>query len=154
MVGIIFIFVFLNMAFSQEALERDKMAINIAKQTRVREIDNSLPDMPYEEWLLELAGAKTRVSWEVNDCGEQTGDLSIDHARDIPMCVESLVAFEGNTKLHVVLHVGFFNKGITAKSAYFFYAVIIKPDGHQDWSIKKLSQLPNAIKTIKAIDVS
>jgi len=73
-------------------------AVEAAKKTSVHQIENSLPDKAFEQWLRELVGPNAQVVWNVNDCGEQTGDPSIDHARDIPLCVDSQVTFKGNRK--------------------------------------------------------
>ena len=127
---------------------RDASAIEAAKNTTVRRLDPSLPDKAFAIWLRDLVGPEAEIKWEVNDCGEQTGNPSVDKGRDFPMCTETEVAIQGACRLHVVLSVGTFRTGIKAGSASFFYAVLIKPDGSRIW-IKNLSRLPEAIKAHK-----
>jgi hypothetical protein len=148
MVQLALAFMFLFLAPSQNEA-RNAKAIEKAKQTSVHQIENSLPDKAFEQWLLELVGPNAQVVWDVNDCGEQTGDPSIDHARDIPMCVDSQVTFKGSKKLHIVLGIGSIKTGVSPEPATFRHAVFVQNNGAQDWSVKKLSQLPEAIKTMK-----
>jgi len=70
----------------------DAEAIATAKRTNVRQIEPSLPNRAFEPWLRGVTGARTEVRWEVNDCGEQTGDPALDKGRDFPMCAEAQVA--------------------------------------------------------------
>jgi hypothetical protein len=68
---------------------RDAEAIAAAKNASVQRIDPSLPDKPLEKWLREIVGHQARITWEVNDCGEQTGNPEDDKGRDFPMCIEA-----------------------------------------------------------------
>jgi hypothetical protein len=133
----------------QSALQAiNAKAIEAAKNTDVHQIEPSLPSRAFARWLRDVAGPQAEISWEVNDCGEQTGDPSLDKGRDFPMCAEAQVTLGGKRKLHVVLPVGTFKTGIRTGPASFFYAVIVEMDGSQTW-IKSLSRLPEAIKTAK-----
>jgi len=127
------------------AQARDARAIAAAKNTSVHRMDPSLPDRPLERWLREVAGRQARITWEVNDCGEQTGNPETDKGRDFPMCAEAQVTLQGKRKLYVAFSVGTFKTGVHTGSVRFAYAVIHRPGG-RDRSIRKLSQLPEAIK--------
>ncbi len=50
-------------------------------------LDPALPELPFEDWLLSLLPPGTTLVYEDSDCGEQTGDPSIDADRDIPKCL-------------------------------------------------------------------
>jgi len=126
----------------------DAKAVETAKNTNVRQIESSLPDKSFEQWLRGLVGMQTRIDWEVNDCGEQTGDPAVDRGRNFPMCVSALVNLTGKRRLDVQLVVGSFKGGIRAGPASLFYAVITHPDGSHK-SVALLSRLPEAIKALK-----
>lgn len=49
--------------------------ISRVKNISVATLDQALPEAGFEQWLQTEAGADTRLEWEVNDCGEQTGSL-------------------------------------------------------------------------------
>jgi hypothetical protein len=124
---------------------RDAEAIAAAKRASVNRIDPSLPDKPLEKWLREVVGRQPRITWEVNDCGEQTGNPELDKGRDFPMCVEAQVRVKQKTTLHVSVSVGTFKTGVRPGAVRFAYAVIEQPGGRSK-SVRKLSQVPKAIK--------
>jgi hypothetical protein len=124
---------------------RDAEAIAAAKNASVRRMDPSLPDKPLEKWLREVVGRQARITWEVNDCGEQTGNPEADKGRDFPMCAEAQVTLQRKRKLYVAFSVGTLKTGEHAGSVRFAYAVI-EPPGGRSIPISKLSQLPEAIK--------
>ena len=133
----------------QSALQaRDAKAIEAAKNTNVHQIEPSLPNKEFEQWLRDGVGPQAEIKWEVNDCGEQTGNPALDKGRDFPICVDAQVTLERKRKLHVVLPVGTFKTGVGTGPAGFSYAVIVALDGSQTW-IKSLSRLPEAIKAVK-----
>jgi hypothetical protein len=87
-------------------------AINRAKQTIVMELDRRLPRTTFERWLLDLFGPLAMTHWEVNDCGDQTGNPSVDQGRDFPMCVEASAALGGDRRLHLLQVVATFKTGV------------------------------------------
>lgn len=122
---------------------QDTKPIEIAKNTNVRQIEPSLPDQAFAPWLRGVVGAQAEVKWEVNDCGEQTGNPALDKGRDFPMCVEAQVNLVGKRRLFVSLSVGTFKNGAKNGPASFRHAVIMEPDGSLTW-VKSLSRLPAA----------
>ncbi|HET9179175.1 MAG TPA: hypothetical protein VFQ24_12530 [Terriglobia bacterium] len=124
---------------------RDARAIAAAKNTSVHRLDPSLPDKPLEKWLQNVVGPHTPIAWEVNDCGEQTGNPESDKGRDFPICVEAQVTLPQKHTLSVSVSVGTLNTGVRASAAGLAYAVIVGPDGSAR-SIRTLSQVPEAIK--------
>lgn len=138
----------LTLSTSQTALQaRDAKAIEAAKNTSVHLMEAALPDKPFEAWLRGFVGHQRDIHWEVNDCGEQTGNPQLDKGRDFPMCAEAQVTLRGKHKLSVVLSVGTSKTGVAASPARFFYAAIDGP-GNSTKLVKKLSRLPEAIKGI------
>lgn len=124
---------------------RDARAIAMAKNISVHRLDPSLPDKTLARWLQDVVGPKANIVWEVNDCGEQSGNPESDKGRDFPICVEAQAALQQKSKLFVSVSVGTFKTGAQPASVGLAYAVIIVP-GRSAKSIGKLSQVPEAIK--------
>ena len=70
------------------ANKKQKAAIQRAKNLIVSSFDRSLPNVSLEFFLKYEAGGAP-IKWEVNDCGEQTGNPATDRGHDSPMCVEA-----------------------------------------------------------------
>ena len=51
------------------------------------DLDPALPDLPLEDWLLDVLPVGTTLLYEVCDCREQSGDLSVDTPGDTPECL-------------------------------------------------------------------
>ena len=134
------------LAGSRTPLEAsDAEAIAAAKSANVRQIEPSLPDQAFVQWLRGVAGEHAEVKWEVNDCGEQTGDPALDKGRDFPMCAEAQTSLGGNRRLSVSLSVGTFKTGVRKGPASLVSVVITEPDGSLHW-VKSLSRLREAVK--------
>src|SRR5687768_10830435 len=88
----------------------DQTAIRYARSFAVSKLEKGLPGQRFDLWLRKLAGKRSRISWEVNDCGEQTGSPA-DRGRDVPMCVEA-TAVSFDLHIGVSLGVGTFRRGI------------------------------------------
>lgn len=145
--ALLFIFLALNSMAAQNPA-RDAKAITAAKHTNVWQIEDSLPDKPFEMWLRDLIGPQAQIAWEVNDCGEQSGNPEVDKGRNFPMCVSAVVELAGRGKLDVMLAVGTFRSGVTAGPASLWLVAITSPGG-QTTFVKSLSLLPEAIKALK-----
>jgi hypothetical protein len=125
---------------------RDARAIAAAKHTSVHRLDPALPGKMLAKWLRQVVGPQAPIAWEVNDCGEQTGNPETDAGRDFPMCVEAQVTLQKKRTLSISVSVGTLQTGVQPDSVEFADAVITRPDGSAR-SIRKLSQLPDAIKS-------
>jgi len=122
----------------------DVKAIDRAKSTIVQEIDPRLPRVPLAQWLAKLVpGVDTK--WEVNDCGEQTGDPEVDRGRDFPMCVQGDLALAKDRHLYVLVVVGTFKKGLASGSPHFFGATTVEQGRPTKW-VTKLGDLPAALQ--------
>jgi hypothetical protein len=99
----------------------DQAAIRHAKSVLVSSLDSSLPKVTLEFFLnYESGGAD--IHWEVNDCGEQTGNPATDRGSDSPMCVEADFT-KDQTDVTVIVSVGAFQKGLSGKLALFSVTV-------------------------------
>jgi hypothetical protein len=92
--------------------KRDKQAIEQAKNVLVSTFDKRLPKVTLE-YFLKSESDNGRIAWEVNDCGEQTGNPAIDRGRDLPLCAQATVSGPNLRLIIVVLAVGTFHKGVT-----------------------------------------
>ena len=119
----------------------DEAAIQRAKSVLVSSLDSSLPKVSLEFFLNYEAGG-TPIKWGVTDCGEQTGNPSLDHGSDSDMCVEA--DFEKDqTDVAVLVSVGRFEKGPSGTPA-FFSASLTGPSG-QKHSLRRLGELPKEL---------
>jgi len=77
-------FLVLSVAQAEESTERDRKRLNAMKASG---LDPALPDVSFEEWLSGVLPKGVEVAYERNDCGEQTGEPSIDSRREMPACL-------------------------------------------------------------------
>lgn len=125
-----------------QSKKRDAAAISYAKATLVSRIEKGMPNQRFDSWLKRRAGGKPNVTWEVNDCGEQTGTPA-DRGRDFPMCVEAN-AQSGEMAIVISINVGTFKRGITGRPQLRFAQLHFEGEEHE--AINKLRDLAPAIK--------
>jgi len=125
----------------QSADKAEQVAIQRAKKALVSSLDHSLPKVSLEFFLNYEAGGAP-IQWEVNDCGEQTGNPSTDRGSDSPMCVEADFA-KNQTAVTVLVSVGTFQKGLTGDPA-LFSVTVNGPDGRSR-SLRRLGELPKEL---------
>lgn len=121
---------------------RDQRAIELARQIPVSMLEAGLPNQPLVQWLAEAAGAGAKIDWEVNDCGEQTGNPDLDRGRDFPLCVEAIAKLANGRIANVFVVVGTFQKGIAGTPSLWSIEI-----GRDRFSpVPKLRDLPPRIK--------
>jgi len=120
-------------------------AINAAKNAVAQDIDKTLPRMTFEAWVRGLVGAQAALKWSTNDCGEQTGNPTLDRGRDFPICAEVQVAVAGGRQLSLSLMVGSTSRGLTVGPPKFRQGNISGPKGSRMIWIEKLSDVPKRI---------
>ena len=108
-------------------------AIDWAKKTIVNDVDSSLPRTTFERWLLDLFGPLAKTQWEINDCGEQTGNPHVNQGRDFPMCVDASVALGDDRTLYLLLVVGTFKTGVRRETPTFFYGCLTQGGVPTQW---------------------
>ncbi len=112
-----------------------------AKKALVSDLEPGLPTVGLEQYLkTEVANAA--IEWEVNDCGEQTGDPATT-PDDFPMCAQATVSGPGGNKVIVMVAVGTFKQGIKGKPRVFYLAAV-KPDGTTE-HFSELSEIANQL---------
>ena len=118
---------------------RDRKMIAHTKAIQVSQLDSKLPAIPFERWLIKEAGEGAQITWEVNDCGEQTGTAE-DDDRDFPMCVEADARLRDKRVIVVSIVVGTYKLGISGKPATWW--ITVGPDPGKDEPLKTLSEVP------------
>jgi hypothetical protein len=134
------------MVLHQQVVEQssDQPAIRHARQALAQDIDPTLPRNSFDDWLRALVGPAARVTWETNDCGEQTGNPALDRGRDFPVCAEVRADLSANRTLRISLIVGTVAKGVSGKPG-FFSATFDGPGG----PLQDLRTLPQVQATVR-----
>ena len=125
---------------TQERLQQQRL-IDLVKLTPARDFDSTLSKIRFERWLQDVAGKGIALRWELNDCGEQTGDPAVDSKRDIPACVEAAADLPGERAFAIHIQVGTFS-GKTQKPAVRAIYIQIAKRLHQ---AARLRDLPAAL---------
>lgn len=117
-------------------------AIDLAKQVDTATLDPSLPRQSFEHWFRGVIDSAGKIDWEVNDCGEQTGNPAVDRNRDFPFCVEAKAALPFGPTVTVMIVVGSERRGVVdAPRVWWIY---IEQDA-QIQEIDSLARLEMAI---------
>ena len=127
----------------QPALE--KRAIERARRLPVAQLQPGLPKQELAKWISRAVGPEVTVRWEVNDCGESSGDPRIDRARDMPMCAAATADLPGGWVAIVSVVMGTFGKGIGTPQ---LHSVNLGKDSRFE-SITRLGDLPGRIQAIR-----
>jgi hypothetical protein len=109
---VILLFILKVTAFAHSS--EDAPAIAYAKRISVSRIERGMPSTQFGVWFANIVGPRTPITWEVNDCGEQTGTPQ-DRGRDFPMCVEVHAQQAKDFFISVSLQVGTFKRGVRGK---------------------------------------
>ncbi len=113
-----------------------------AKTTLVSRIEKGLPRQAFAVWFQKLVGRKTPITWEINDCGEQTGTPE-DRGRDFPMCVEATAKTSADFYISVNIQYGTFKRGITRGKPvvrFIYCGDEVRQNGVDLNTLKELSQ--------------
>ena len=128
--------------WSQDADQAEQSVIARAKKIQVSTIDVRLPKVTLEFFLnYESEGAP--IHWEVNDCGEQTGNPAADQGRNFPTCVEADFDVH-HRSVSVVIAVGNSNQK-DRDTPGFFGGSITNPDGTSR-TVQRLGDLPAQLR--------
>lgn len=128
---------------SAQDLQQEDRAITFVKGTPAKDFDSALPKVRFERWLLDVVPPKTKLLWELNDCGEQTGDPAIDSQRDIPLCVETGGTLPDGRRFSIQIVIGTSQKAKLEKPA--LRSIIIELNKRLA-EVKRLRDLPELLK--------
>jgi hypothetical protein len=102
----------LPLAAEDSAQINREAALALVWRVPASDLDEALPERPLREWLADVVGPDVPIDWELNDCGEQTGNPAADRSRDIPECVAARVALSGDRVAVIQLIVGSLERGL------------------------------------------
>ncbi len=122
-------------------LSLEKQAVAAVRQVPASQLDSQLPNRSFASWLSQLVGTQSGVTWQLTDCGEQTGNES-DRERDMPFCVEAVAITPNDRKVFVNLWVGSSKLGVGQKPELYFAVVEHKAEFY---TAKRLSDLPGLL---------
>ena len=122
---------------------RDGRLIASAKKVSVHTLDAALPDLDFEKWLANEFGPDAKYHWEVNDCGEQSGNPN--DTGPLPLCVE--VDSDLKDGREIVIFMADDRPKNARKDAppdwKIFFAQLTTP--HEKINLRRLSDLPAAL---------
>lgn len=128
-------------AQSSPADKEEQSTIACAKKIQVSTIDARLPKVSLE-FFLNYEAEGSPVRWEVNDCGEQSGNPA-DRGRNFPTCVEADFDVH-HRSVSVVIVVGNSNQKVRDTPS-FFSGSIANPGGTSH-AFQRLSVLPAQLR--------
>ena len=118
--------------------EKEKVAIQRAKNVIVSSFDRSLPNVSLE-YFLKYEGEGAPIKWIVNNCGDRTRNPG-DIYKGSRICVEADFEFKPQILVTVLVSLGTFNKGLSGVPE-LTSVTIIDVDG-TNRSVHHLGDLP------------
>ena len=124
----------------------DSTIIDSVRRLDVSQLDSTLPHIPLATWLKQVVHDSTHLVWEVNDCGEQTGDPAADSVRDIPTCVSIESAVDTRGGFGILIGVGSVEGGINPQPG--IYTIYVRTEiGYR--SVRSLHELPAILRSAR-----
>ncbi len=102
--------------------EREAQIIAVARRVDVHDLDVALRSQSLDTWLARVVGSRGSIRWEVNDCGEQTGNPANTPA-DFPICAEAMIALSDGREAGLSLAVGTAQKGVSGQPTVWYMYV-------------------------------
>ena len=118
-----------------------QLSIAAAQKVSVHALDPALPDQPFAEWFQSVVGRDLKLTWESNDCGEQTGNPANTPA-DPPVCGQASAKLPDGRTVIAMISVGTAKQGIAGAPAVAFIGLAKETAFDQ---VQTLSELPAAI---------
>ena len=117
-------------------------AVNRVQQTPASQYDPTLPNRPFGNWLNQVVGHQSGVSWRLGECVDQDGTSS-GWEQSIPACVEATAILPDDRKIVAQILVGTFKQGLSVTTKFHFAAI---ENDSQFQSVRKLSDLPQLLR--------
>jgi protein TonB len=125
-------------------------AVNRVQQTPASQYDPTLPSRPFGNWLNQVVGPQSGVSWRLGECAEQMETAS-GWEQGIPACVEATAILPDDRKIVAQIYVGSFKQGLSVTTKFHF--AIIENDS-QFQSVRRLSDLPQLLREPSSVKSS
>jgi len=128
-------------AAAQDSALEGKAVIRV-QQTPASQYDPNLSGRPFGNWLNQVVGPKSGVSWRLGECVEQA-EMASEEEQGIPACVEATAILPDDRKVVAQIHVGSFKQGLSMTTKFHF--AVIESDS-QFQNVRKLSDLPQLLR--------
>ena len=125
---------------AQDSTFEDRALLRV-QQTPASRYDPTLPSRPFGNWLNQVVGPESGVSWRLGECVDQTATAS-DWEQGVPACVEAIAILPDDRKVVAQIYVGSFKQGLSSMTRFHF-AVI--ESNSQFQSVQRLSDLPQLL---------
>jgi hypothetical protein len=122
---IFFVSTLITPAYSQTSA-RDRRLITYARGLDVSRLDRTLPHRRFEPWFRSLVGTKARITWEINDCGEQSGNPMDGSSINPPLCAQVQGSLPDSREVSVLILVGTHKAGRTGKPIIWSMSLVDK----------------------------
>lgn len=124
--------------------EREAQVIAGARRVDVHDLDVALRSQALDRWLARVVGSRGSIRWELNDCGEQTGNPA-NTPVDFPICAEAVIALSDGREAGLSLAIGTAQKGVSGRPTVWYMYV-----KGRDKSFQHPRQLRDFSRLVKA----
>jgi TonB family protein len=131
---------------AQDSTVEDRAVFRV-QQTPASRYDPTLPSRPFGNWLNQVVGPESGVSWRLGECVDQIATVS-DWEQGVPACVEATAILPDDRKVVAQIYVGSFKQGLSSMTRFHF-AVIESESQFQ--SVQKLSDLPQLLRVPSSV---
>jgi TonB family protein len=128
-------------AAAQDSMTEGK-AVARVRQTPASRYDPALPNQTFENWLNQVVGPQSGVSWRLGECIEQA-ETAPEVEQGIQACVEATAILPDDRKVVAQIHVGSFKQGLAPTTRFHF--AVVENDG-QLQSVRRLNDLPQLLR--------
>ncbi len=118
----------------------DEATIAKVKNTPVSQLQPGMQKVSLEYYLQTQSGAGATIKWEVNDCGEQTGDPADRNIADPPICVEADVTNQRGATAYLFIAIGTAKTGVKGKPKVF--SISFKDSKGNTKELRRIGQIP------------
>src|SRR5215813_2745458 len=126
---------------AQDSALEVKAVIRV-QQTPVSQYDPNLPNRPFGNWLNQLVGPDSGVSWHLGECIDQA-EMATEVGQGIQACVEATAILPDERKVVAQIFVGSFNQGLSPTTRFHFAAI---EKDNQFQNVRRLSDLPQLLR--------
>lgn len=127
-------------ATAQTDPKADDAAIARVKNTMVSQLQPGMQKVTLEQYLQTQSGGGSTIKWEVNDCGEQTGDPANRDITNPPICVEADVTNTRGATATLFIAVGTAKTGTKGKPKVF--SISFKDAKGRIKELRRIGQIP------------
>ncbi len=127
-------------ATAQVDSKLEQAAIAKVKSTLVSQLHPGMPKVTLEYYLQTQSGKDAKIKWEMNDCGEATGDPADRNIADPPTCVEADVTNAHGDTAVLFVAVGSVKTGVKGKPKVF--SISFKDAQGNTKELRRIGQIP------------